>query len=252
MCPVEHDPYQQVRPLDPVTLDPIVEPKRDTGPNYWDSDPDRGISQADIQTLVADVERYNKHLPPDQLAAKVAAVKAEAAHAGVTIKEPLDPHLVETYRAAGMRLEPQSSDYHVDLSNIASDLKPDQLANVQAVSTKWAAALGLSPDMGRALIEQIASDGKMLRSMSADEQNRWHSNMETQAIKTFGSKAAFDALKAKAVAVLALAKPFQGPNGVEDFSGAVRNSDAFHDPQILSLLATHHDMVEELRKAGKK
>ncbi|HUZ34392.1 MAG TPA: hypothetical protein VMV19_20160 [Xanthobacteraceae bacterium] len=242
---IEHPHVSLSAPVvhrDPETLDVIETPKRDAGPNYSSHLPD--ISQSDYEAAKSDVLKYNRDAPPDVLARKLADLDRAAGQDGLAVKPLMDPALAETYHNAGLSAEPKQTDYKPDFSKL-NDLKPDNLAAVASVTTKFVAELGLSPAIGNSVIERIVEVGAFQRTATPDQRQQFKDRQESLGLKVTGSKAALAALREKAMSVLSTASS-------NEFTRDLKNSLVVNDIQVLSLLATQADLMNEVERVRKQ
>ncbi len=100
----------------------------------------------------------------------------------------------------------------------------------------------MNTDLGRSVIERIAEIGSATSRMSAEEKSTWVDRQGSALKKLAGNLAEAALMKQHAEMFL----------GNHEFSKILKGSLAFHDPFILSALATSYKLDQHLKKTGAK
>lgn len=162
---------------------------------------------------------------------------------GTPVTPPPDASTKAAYDEAGLNYNPRSTDYTPDLGSLRVNLPPENFGNVVGVTAQWAAELGMSRELGTAIIETLAQVGGEVGKMDADQRAKWAQAQESIGLRIAGSKAALVEMHQKALTVIGRASK------TIEFSQKLKDGPAMKSIQIVSLLATHHDQLAALKKA---
>ncbi len=192
---------------------------------------------------IAEDRKFIEKTNPDLLAAFDQAAIAD----GYQPVTPPDPKVQKEFDQAGLSLTPKPTDYqNIDLYQLRERIEPDRFSNVIETATHMAADMGLSRDMGKAVIEQIADLGQKLAKMNPEEKQSWIIQQEELGAKRWGPQT-YKAMKEKAAQVLQLSKPYKTSRGnIENLAGAIRDGAVGKSWWLVSTLANHADTLAAL------
>lgn len=178
-----------------------------------------------------------------RLGLDVAAFDRACRRDGTPVTPPPSAATKAAFDEAGLPHDPRPQDYTPDLGSLRQSLPPEEFSNVLSGTAQWAAELGMSRELGTAIIETMAQVGGQVSKMDADAKAKWVEAQERIGVRIAGSKASYALMIQKALTVISRASK------TLDFSSKLKAGTAFQSTQILSLLATHHDQLALLKKA---
>jgi hypothetical protein len=181
--------------------------------------------------------RFNPHdaalYTPERRAAFAAEFDRACAADGMTAIEPPSADVIRHHDEHALPFDPKPQDYRPVFSpQLARDLPAENLANVHAETTAWAAAVGFAAPLGTAIVERIAELGPKLRDMTPEARADWIATSQRNALRLVGSQENLDQMRVEARAALAIA-------GDNPFGKGVANSTLLNDPWLTLTLANH-------------
>ena len=169
---------------------------------------------------------------PEARAAWAAKFDAAALNDNLAPMEPPSAEMVQARQEFMLPFNPTPADYKPSYGDFAKDKTTEHLGQFNTEMTRWAAAVGFSPEIGTAVIERLVEVAPRLAAMTPEQPAEWVDQQDQIMLQRVGSPQALAELKEQAKKALAIAKGNR-------FSEAAAKAEALNDPWLLMTLANH-------------
>ena len=148
---------------------------------------------------VGDLSKYG----PEQRAAWAAKFDAAALNDNLAPMEPPSAEMVQARQEFMLPSNPTPADYKPSYGDFAKDKTTEHLGQFNTEMTRWAAAVGFSPEIGTAVIERLVEVAPRLAVMTPEQRAEWVDQQDQIMLQRVGSPQALAELKEQAKKALA-------------------------------------------------